>query len=148
MGGTSGEIYSATHISEDRINAAVARSSILVGLKPQSLLQRKHRVADHDSVDADVHPDSSHRPNTGKRVEFAKFSSDLPRYSRATRGRQRETIGIDGNKNPGAEEGRASELERVTAPLPLHAYFSKSGPDLSPLRHDQPFNDLLPRIGP
>ncbi|MGO8950143.1 MAG: hypothetical protein ACLQUY_21300, partial [Ktedonobacterales bacterium] len=41
----------------------------------------------------------------GHRDIASKFSSDLPRYGRATGSRERETIGIDGNKNLGAEEG-------------------------------------------
>ena len=48
-------------------------------------------------------------------AKFGDFSSDLPRYSRATESRGRETIGSDGNKNPGAEEGT-----RTPTPLRVH----------------------------
>ena len=48
-------------------------------------------------------------------AKFAKFSSDLPRYSSATGSRGRETIGSDGNKNLGAEEGT-----RTPTPLRVH----------------------------
>jgi hypothetical protein len=50
--------------------------------------------------------------NTGKRVEFAEFSSNLPRYSPAMGIDRAEGIGNDGNRNLGAEEVS-------TAPSPI-----------------------------
>src|ERR1700757_3791948 len=48
-------------------------------------------------------------------VHVGVSSWDLPRYSRATGSRRRETIGTDGNKNHGAEEGT-----RTPTPLRVH----------------------------
>ena len=72
------------------------------------------------------------RLNTREQSKLEDFSSDLPRYSRATGSRGRETIGSYGNRNPGAEEGtRTPTPLRVHGPEPCasaNSATSASGP--------------------